>query len=229
MVQMADPFALTLKFMDVLLKGRAGWILLGLMTMLGLYFWSKRPPKRSPLQLADEGHGPLIYRKYWLDFQSQDRDARDIFERIKQDVPAFCPSLLADFKKIRGKEQVLKVGDEYDIRIFGPWNGRVRVVEVQETSFTLATLRPHPEAGQIVFELEKLDEAFRFSISSQARSRDALVHLAYSFLGGNKVQEKAWQTFCERVAEEGGGETLGAFQSETIEVPSSPVKAGEVA
>ncbi|GEM48049.1 DUF1990 family protein [Deinococcus cellulosilyticus] len=200
-------------------KHRTGLLLAGLLGLLGLVWWSRPRQKRSNLQLADDGHGPLIYRSYWLDIQNARIPAGQLFKEITEDVPQFCPSLLADFRKTRGSEAFLKVGDEYDIRIFGPWNGRVRVVEIDETSFTLATLKPHPEAGQIRFELETLENnLLRFSISSQARSRDSLVHLAYRFLGGNKVQEKAWQTFCERVAEESGGEAAGEFQTETREL-----------
>ncbi|GGJ20916.1 DUF1990 family protein [Deinococcus roseus] len=197
-------------------------LLLALLGVLGFLWWSRPTARRSPLQLADEGHGPLIYRSYWLDIQNARVPAHQLFEKITEDVSAFCPGLLADFTKTRGAEDFLKVGDEYDIRIFGPWNGRVRVVEMEGHAFTLATLKPHPEAGQIRFELERQGEGLRFSISSQARSRDALVHLAYRFLGGNRVQQEAWKTFCERVQEASGGEAAGEFHAETRELATPP-------
>lgn len=43
----------------------------------------------------------------------------------------------------------MNVGDEYLVRMPGPWNGPVRVVGRTPTSFRLATLQGHLEAGQL--------------------------------------------------------------------------------
>ena len=49
----------------------------------------------------------------------------------------------------------MEVGDEYVVRMPGPWDGPVRVVEVTPTSFRLATLDGHLEAGQIEFRARR--------------------------------------------------------------------------
>lgn len=40
-------------------------------------------------------------------------------------------------------------GDEFVVRMPGPWDGPVRVVRRDESSFRLATLDGHLEAGEI--------------------------------------------------------------------------------
>ncbi|MCV4939648.1 DUF1990 domain-containing protein, partial [Escherichia coli] len=82
----------------------------------------------------------------------------------------------------KGQPWEMRVGDEYDIRILGPWNGSVRVDEVGPTSFTLVTLKGHPEAGKIRFSAEAAERTLCFRIESWARSRDGLVQFAYSGL-----------------------------------------------
>jgi hypothetical protein len=139
---------------------------------------------------------------------------------VQADVPSFSPGLLADFERTRGQEGSLHEGDEFHIKIFGPWNGSVRVTAVGPTFFEFLTLEGHPEAGRIRFEVHPLDgraDALRFEIHSLARSRDGLVAFAYDTLGGGKLmQEATWVEFCERVARASGGQALGPVAVETI-------------
>ncbi|MVN74738.1 DUF1990 family protein [Hymenobacter sp. HMF4947] len=141
-------------------------------------------------------------------------------QAVQADVPRFAPGALADFEQTKGVPGALHVGDEFHIKILGPWNGSVRVTDVGPTSFELLTLEGHPEAGRIRFEAHQLDERpgeLRFEINSVARSRDGLVAFAYDTLGGGKLmQEATWVEFCTRVAEASGGQALGPVTVETI-------------
>lgn len=184
-------------------------------------FW-RRAPRPVPahlarggpkIQLPGDGHGPLFFRSYTIDFVAAQLGAEALMEQVKTDLERFSPRMLAHFEKSKGDPKVMRPGDEYHITILGPWNGSVRVVETTPTSFTFVTLEGHPEAGQITFSLDphpSRRDALRFEICSWARSRDMLVGLTYKEAGvGKEVQKNAWATFCERVAEAGGGERLG--------------------
>jgi hypothetical protein len=139
---------------------------------------------------------------------------------VQANVPHFAPELLADFKKKEGAETGLRVGEEFQISILGPWNGCVRVTEVGDTMFEFITLEGHPEAGRIRFEAHYLDEfpdTLRFEIRSRARSRDGLVAFTYNTLGvGKRVQEATWVEFCQRVAAVSGGQALADVTVETL-------------
>ncbi|MCC3158031.1 DUF1990 domain-containing protein [Hymenobacter sp. 15J16-1T3B] len=179
----------------------------------------------KPVQDADTGAGPFTVRRYYIDIARPKLPATELMSQIQAHPEKFSPDLLADFAKEKGAAHHLQEGDEYHIKILGPWNGSVRVTEVAAQHFELCTLEGHPEAGTIRFSLRQLPEkadTLRFEIRSRARSRDGLVAFAYSTLGvGKQVQEQTWVTFCQRVAEASGGEPLGPVQVDTTEEDES--------
>ncbi|MFD2718021.1 DUF1990 family protein [Hymenobacter monticola] len=170
-------------------------------------------------QPAATGSGPLLERRYFIDVARPRLTPAQLMAEVQADVPRFSPGVLADFKKKDGDDD-LKAGDEFSIKILGPWNGCVRVTDVSATAFEFITLEGHPEAGRIRFETHYLDErpdVLRFEIRSSARSRDGLVAFAYDTIGGGKLlQEATWTEFCQRVAEASGGQALGNVVVETF-------------
>jgi len=170
-------------------------------------------------QPAARGDGPELERRYYLDVVRPHHTPAQLMALVQADLPSFSPGLLADFEQTRGEAGQLRVGDEFHIKIFGPWNGSVRVTEVGPTFFEFVTLEGHPEAGRIHFNAHLLDgrpDALRFEIHSLARSRDGLVAFAYDTLGGGKLmQEATWVEFCERVGQVSGGQALGPVVVET--------------
>ncbi|WP_370549471.1 DUF1990 family protein [Hymenobacter sp. BT559] len=172
-------------------------------------------------QPANTGSGPWLERRYYIDLERPRLSPTQLMTQVQADLPHFSPELLADFKKEEGAENApLRVGDEFRIKILGPWNGSVRVTDVGPTSFEFITLEGHPEAGRIRFEAHYLDERpgeLRFEIRSRARSRDGLVAFAYDTIGGGLlVQEATWVAFCQRVAAASGGQALGAVVVDTM-------------
>lgn len=170
-------------------------------------------------QPAAQGSGPKLERRYYIDVARPRLTPPQLMAAVQADLPRFSPGLLADFEKMRGAEGALHLGDEFHIKILGPWNGSVRVTDLGAMFFEFVTLEGHPEAGRIRFEAHLLDErpdALRFEITSVARSRDGLVAFAYDTIGGGKLmQEATWVEFCRRVAQASGGQALGEVVVET--------------
>jgi hypothetical protein len=170
-------------------------------------------------QPAAQGTGPELARRYYLDVERPRLSPAQLMAAVQADLPSFSPGLLASFERARGAEGALHVGDEFHIKILGPWNGSVRVTEVSSTFFELVTLAGHPEAGRIRFEVHALDgraDALRFEIRSRARSRDGLVAFTYDTIGGGRLmQEATWVEFCQRVGQASGGQALGPVVVET--------------
>jgi hypothetical protein len=183
----------------------------------------------QPAQPAAQGSGPKLERRYFIDILRPKLSPVQLMQAVQADLPRFSPGLLADFEQTKGTPGALHIGDEFHIKILGPWNGSVRVTEVATTAFELITLEGHPEAGRIRFEVHALDERpgeLRFEIHSVARSRDGLVAFAYDTIGGGKLmQEATWVEFCTRVAEASGGQAQGPITVETTRhSPDGPIE-----
>ncbi len=181
-------------------------------------------------QPAATGAGPFLERRYYIDITKPTLPAADLLRHITCHLADLAPDLLAEFEKTEGGPDTLTVGDEFHIRILGPWNGSVRVSAVEAAAFELSTLDGHPEAGRIRFSLEAKEAAvdtLRFQIHSWARSRDGLVAFAYGALGlGKQVQEQTWVTFCERVVEASGGAAAGPVHvvTDNHDAPEEPAE-----
>ncbi len=155
-------------------------------------------------QDARTGTGALFHRLYEVLLTATGLTCGATLRLMHQHMTELAPSALAHFEKSAGTDDVLRVGDEYEITMLGPWNGKVRVIESAVDHFTLVTLDGHPEAGQITFRVVTEDgtvDEQRVQIESWARARDAVVHAAYATLGvGKQIQTEVWITFLQRLS-----------------------------
>jgi hypothetical protein len=132
---------------------------------------------------------------------------------------------MASFETMSGEPaRNLAVGDELIVRLPGPWNGPIRVIERTPTSFRFATLQGHMEAGEIEFRTSTDDRGFlEFRIESWARSGDPLFHLLYGrLLIGRELQQHMWAQFCLRVAAVSGGVRMSNPASSTRRLEPAP-------
>jgi Domain of unknown function (DUF1990) len=162
------------------------------------------------VQLEGDGFGKLLGRRYEVVFKTSLQPTQ-LMAQVMQNLDQLSPDELAAFEKSQGSSWGLKLGDEFEITILGPWNGSVRVIEVVADAFSFVTLKGHPEAGRIRFVAHGIKPGLlRFNITSWARSRDGLVDLTYDKLNvGKSLQTTAWRTFLERVVELAKGRQIG--------------------
>jgi hypothetical protein len=169
---------------------------------------------RDDLQSPADGVGPLFHRRYAVRVREAALGPEELLRRMREDLDAFAPSEFASFQRTAGPGP-LAPGDEFIVRMPGPWDGPVRVVEVGESSFRLATLAGHLEAGQIVFRAAG-DGELEFTIESWARSGDRLSNLLYTRARmAKEIQLHMWVSFLERVIEHSGGRRAGPIEIET--------------
>lgn len=169
----------------------------------------------SDVQTASDGYGPLYHRRYRVQIEGAELSRTELVEALRADLDAFAPSEFASFQRVEGDEP-LGAGDEYVVRMPGPWDGPVRVVEAGEDSFRLATLEGHLEAGQIVF---RAHDELEFTIESWARSADRLSDLLYTRVRmAKEIQLHMWVSFLERVVERSGGRRKGCISIATRRV-----------
>jgi hypothetical protein len=97
--------------------------------------------------LAD-GFGPLLHRRYVVRAAESRRGPEQAVAQLAADPNSAAPEDAAVFVKThddddRQSSGGMVVGDEYVVRMPGPWDGPVRVVHRTPTSFRLATLSGH--------------------------------------------------------------------------------------
>jgi hypothetical protein len=169
-------------------------------------------------EIQFEGAGPLFHRVYRGRIRDADMRPEALIAKITADPDQVAPTEFASFNKVLGDEGTMAVGDEYVVRMPGPWDGPVRVVERTPTSFRFATLDGHLEAGQIDFSARR-GELLEFRIESWARAGDRLSNLLYDRLRMSKeIQLHMWSSVIERVAELAGGRLTGGIEIRTRRV-----------
>jgi uncharacterized protein (UPF0548 family) len=188
--------------------------------------WTEDGPPALPqgvdltdLQPPSDGAGPLYHRRYEVLIRDTDLSPEELVSRLAADPDKAAPSEFATFKKTSGAEGRMDVGDEYLVRMPGPWDGPVRVVERQPHLFRFVTLEGHLEAGQIAFGAERQGDRVLFRIESWARGGDRLSNLLYDRLRISKeIQFHMWSSFLERVIRLAGGRRDGGLRIETRRV-----------
>jgi hypothetical protein len=156
------------------------------------------------LQRLEDGSGPLFRRHYWVRIVGSRRGPEELMGELLREPNRAAPVEVAVFRKVRGAEGPLAAGDEFVVRMPGPWDGPVVVVDRTPTSFRFATLQGHLEAGQIEF---------------RTRSGDRLSGLLFDRVKlAKEMQLHMWTHFCERAAKLSGGRIRGGIHIDTRRV-----------
>jgi len=172
------------------------------------------------VQRQEGGTGPLFHRTYRTRIREADVSAEELIERLAADPDRAAPREFASFVKLHGEPGRMRVGDEYRVRMAGPWDGPVRVAERTPNSFRLVTLDGHLEAGQIRFSGHERGGLIVFEIESWARSANGFVHALYDGLRmAKEIQVHMWVSMLQRVAELAGGRVTGGIDIDTRRIP----------
>src|SRR5256885_2735672 len=177
---------------------------------------------RDKVQGPELGYGPLFHRRYRALVRDPKLSAKELMSRLQRNPDEASPREFATFVKVHGEKRRMAVGDEFVVRMAGPWDGPVRVIDVSDTSFRLVTLERHLEAGQIEFSAAESEAGLEFQIESWARSADLFADLLYQHLRmAKEIQLHMWSSFLERVAKLAGGRVSGGIEIETrrVELP----------
>src|SRR5947209_19012768 len=81
---------------------------------------------RDEIQQPSSGHGPLLHRVYSCQVADTTLTPEGLIERLSADPNRVAPWQLARFRKTRGDEGKMALGDEFLVHMPGPWDGPVR-------------------------------------------------------------------------------------------------------
>ena len=178
------------------------------------------PGDPERLQPRAAGAGPSARRLYRLRATGARMSPEQLISALAADPNLASPFEVARFVKTKGRLGGMREGDEYVVWMPGPWNGPVRVAGRTPTSFRLATLRGHMEAGQIVFSAGTDGDDLVVQIESSARSGGSVFRLLYGPLRiGQEFQLHMWVHFLQRAVTIAGGTPAGPAEVTTILYP----------
>lgn len=178
------------------------------------------PGDPGGVQPRSAGSGASARREYRLRVRGARLSPEQLITAVAADPNVASPFEVARFVKTKGLLGGMRPGDEYIVWMPGPWNGPVRVAERTPTSFRLATLTGHMEAGQIEFSARREDDELVLSIESSARSGSRNFWFVYEpLLVGREFQMHMWVHFLTRMGRVSGGEPAGPAEVVTIRYP----------
>lgn len=181
------------------------------------------PGEQAELQRPSSGFGVAFRRRYRVRVERPVLSAPELISIVCNDPNVACPLEIARFERAKDRLGPIDVGEKMRVRLPGPWNGPVRVVDVTSLSFRLATLHGHLEAGEIRFSARDDSEDLIFEIESWARSRDRITDFFYDRLGiARELQLDMWAFFLERVAQIAGGTAVRGIDVHTQRCTDHP-------
>ncbi|MBP2367608.1 DUF1990 family protein [Pseudonocardia parietis] len=213
----------------------ARWTL-GVVLITWRYMWSTTPLHRTtaagdltdvgpplPDELTDSrcqpmgtGVGPVFHRLFTVDIDGSRLSGSELLATLAADLNRAVPTEVVGVERIAGGARGLALGDEVVVHMPGPWDGPVRVVDATSTSFRLATLSGHMEAGQIEFRTVAHGSLLRLEIEVWARPASRTVQMLYARLRvGKEIQLNMWVRFCLSAVRLAGGRARGGVTIRT--------------
>jgi hypothetical protein len=177
--------------------------------------WDAAAEPGDDRQRLADGVGRMLHRRYAVRITGSRMSPAALTDLVAVNLSQAAPEM-AVFRKTRGSGTGLRPGDEFLVRMPGPWDGPVRVVHTGAASFRFATMRGHLEAGEIEFRAWPDDGVVCFEIESWARAGDRLADLLYNRLRlAKEIQLNMWSHFCLRAAAFAGGRPRGGVTIST--------------
>lgn len=165
--------------------------------------------RQDDAQTIAHGVGPLFHRTYTAHIRNATCGPEQLLERLLSDLNSASPTEVARFERTKGTGPATP-GDEWVVRMPGPWDAPVRLQRREERRFVLSTLQGHMEAGSIEFSADCVGDELVFRIESWARSGDKLFDLLYDKLDlSREMQLHMWVHVAEQTATLSGGELVG--------------------
>jgi hypothetical protein len=171
------------------------------------------------VQLAASGVGPMFHRRFWVNIADSPLTPAELLSAVVGGFHRFVPREVVGVRREGGGS--LRVGEEMVVEMPGPWDGPVRVVQVDDGCLRLATLQGHLEAGQVRFRALERSGVLVFEVEAWARCATPLVHLLYVRVRlAKEIQLNMWVRFCLAAVRASRGRLVDGVHVSTRYVPA---------
>jgi hypothetical protein len=159
---------------------------------------------------ALQGFGQLWQKTYRVRLEGLQKTTVEVMEVWKANFPKYHPPDSRFYPPMTGIQpgEVLFIEGllppMYGAPSFLPMNSGVRVIYVDDESFTIMTPVGFPEAGWNTFSVFDDEGTVTAQVQSLARAADPMYEFFFRFLGSGRWQERVWITVLTNLAADFG-------------------------
>jgi hypothetical protein len=189
------------------------------MPLATVRFLSRRTPledRAVPFAPADPDEPPTVRRRYRARAERPRLPARKVAAVVVNDPNVVLPVEVMRFSPGGAVAGALREGQDRLIRMAGPWNGPVRVLEAGETGFRLAGLRGGAQRGEVAYRVRDDDGALELEVGITQRSASRLYDIAYRLGIARRIERHTWAYVIERSAQLAGARPPEKVLVETL-------------
>jgi hypothetical protein len=157
---------------------------------------------------GERGVGPEIHRLYRASIQTPKLSAARLLEIIAADPNVIAPTEVLRFEKTHGEPGRLDEGDEFLIRMAGPWNAPVKVTRRWNEGFRFAATRGHPQFGQVELRMRDDGDELAVEIQTRERAAGAMFLILQRMKLVQRMQSYTWGEMLQNTAQLAGGRPL---------------------
>ena len=174
------------------------------------------PDMPDYLRSADSGAGLATHRRFSLRICDSQISAEQLATIVSSD-----PNLVSPWEVLRwelpdSERRRLAPGDDVLIRMAGPWNGVLRVIERDAERLRLQTQSGSALKGELELRLHTDDGKLLAEVELWERADNRLLAILHDHLGlTSRMQTHTWVEFLQRTCSVSGGRPDGPVHVHT--------------
>jgi hypothetical protein len=187
------------------------------MPLATLRFLTRRTPFEDRVVEGGPAEPGTVRRRYRARAERPRLPARKVAAVVVNDPNVVLPVEVMRFSPGGAVAGPLREGQGRLIRMAGPWNGPVRVLEAGESGFRLAGLRGGAQRGEIAYRVREDGDALELEVRITQRSASRLYDVVYHRLGiARRIERHTWAYVIERSAQLAGARPPERVVVETL-------------
>jgi hypothetical protein len=164
------------------------------------------PDMPDYLRSANSSAGLATHRRFSLRICDSQISAEQLATIVSSDPNLVSPWEVLRWELPASERRRLAPGDDVLIRMAGPWNGVLRVIERDAERLRLQTQSGSALKGELELRLRKDDGALLAEIELWERADNRLLAILHDHLGlTSRMQTHTWVEFLQRTCSVSGG------------------------
>lgn len=160
--------------------------------------------------------GEPVHRCFSLRIADPEISAEQLATIIGADLDLVSPWEVLRWETLKGEQRRPRPGDELRLRMAGPWNGPLRIAEIEPGRVRLRTMAGNALKGELELRVRSDDGALLAEVELWERAADRPLAFLHDRLGVTaRMQTHVWVEFLQRTRLVSGGSADGPVRIRT--------------